>query len=101
MSHLAPIYAAWEDNAEAMAADIGEPGVKVRQWRNRGNIPPAYWPRIIAEAQMKRGVAIEMAQFIKPSAGVLTCGTCDRRADQPECDACTRSDCGLRQKEAA
>lgn len=34
-------------------------------------------------------------------ARILTCGTCDKRADQPECDACTRSDCGLRQKEAA
>lgn len=39
MSHLDPIYAAWDHNAEAMASDIGEPGVKVRQWRNRRNIP--------------------------------------------------------------
>jgi len=35
------------------------------------------------------------------AANVVTCGTCDRRADQPEVDACTASNCGLRQKEAA
>jgi len=33
VSHLKPIYAVWEDNAEAMASDIGELGVTVRQWR--------------------------------------------------------------------
>lgn len=100
MSHLAPIYAVWNDNAEALAADIGEPGVKVRQWRNRGNIPTRYWSRIIAEAK-KRGEDLDMGQFLPPVATVATCGVCDRRADRPECEACTRSDCGLRQKEAA
>src|SRR3546814_7902746 len=98
MSHLTPIFAVWDHNAEAMAAAIGEPGVKVRQWRNRGNIPSRYWPRIIAEAKKKRA-KLDMSQFIPPA--VVTCGTCDRRADQPEVDACTASDCGLRQKEAA
>lgn len=32
---------------------------------------------------------------------VATCGACDRRSDDPACSACIRSDCGLRQKEAA
>ena len=65
MSHLKPIYAAWDHNAEAMATDIGEQGVTVRQWRNRGNIPPQYWPAII-EAAAKRGKALEWHQFIPP-----------------------------------
>lgn len=98
MSHLTPIFAAWDHNAEAMAAAIGEPGVKVRQWRNRGNIPSRYWPRIIAEAK-KKGVKLDMSQFIAPA--VAMCGACELPADRPEVDSCTRSDCGLRQKEAA
>lgn len=65
MSHLAPIYEAWENNAEAMAADIDESGVTVRQWRNRGNIPPQYWQKIIDAAAVK-GVALEWRQFVKP-----------------------------------
>lgn len=35
------------------------------------------------------------------TAHVVTCGACDLRSDDPTCDACTRTDCGLRQKEAA
>lgn len=66
MSHLKPIYSVWEDNAEALAADIGELGVTVRQWRNRGNIPPQYWTKII-EAAALRGKLLEWRQFIQPS----------------------------------
>jgi hypothetical protein len=66
MSHLKPIYAVWEDNAEAMASDIGELGVTVRQWRNRRNIPPQYWTKII-EAAALRGKLLEWRQFIPPA----------------------------------
>lgn len=64
MSKIASIYAPWEGNAEAMAADIQEKPVTVRQWRNRGNIPSRYWPRIIAEAA-KRGVALTADDFLR------------------------------------
>lgn len=67
MSHLSPIYAVWDHNAEMLASDINEPGVKVRQWRNRNNIPPAYWQRIIAAAE-RRGVALDHVQFIRPAS---------------------------------
>lgn len=33
--------------------------------------------------------------------GIATCPSCDRRADDPECSACLRPDCGIRQREAA
>lgn len=66
MSHLKPIYAVWEDNAEAMASDIGELGVTVRQWRNRGNIPPQYWTKIIEAAALK-GHLVEWRQLVPPS----------------------------------
>lgn len=66
MSHLDPIYAVWDGNAEAMGVDIGEQGVKTRQWRNRGNIPSDYWPRII-EAARKKGIELEWSQFVRPS----------------------------------
>lgn len=67
MSHLTPIYAPWEGNAEALASDIGELGVTVRQWRNRGNIPPQYWPKIITAAAAK-GVSLQWQQFVPPAS---------------------------------
>lgn len=66
MSHLNAIYAVWDHNAEAMASDIGVPGVTVRQWRNRGHIPAANWQRIIDAAKRCKGVALELAQFLPP-----------------------------------
>lgn len=66
MSHLTPIYDAWDGNAEAMAADIGELGVTVRQWRNRNNIPPIYWQAII-DAAKKKGARLEWSQFVPPA----------------------------------
>lgn len=68
MSHLDPIYAIWNGNAEALATDIGELGVTVRQWRNRGNIPPKYWPKIIAAAKAK-GADLALSQFIASDFG--------------------------------
>ena len=63
MSSLAPIYEPWDGNAEAMAADIGEKPVTVRQWRNRGQIPPRYWRKISAAAA-ERGKPLELDQFL-------------------------------------
>lgn len=65
MSHLKQIYDAWDGNAEAMATDIGESGVTVRQWRNRGNIPPQYWRRIIEKAA-ERDQMLTLEQFVPP-----------------------------------
>lgn len=67
MSQLAPIYSAWDGNAEAMALDIDEKPVTVRQWRNRGNIPPRYWPKIIAKAA-ERGHSLDWLQFVPQDA---------------------------------
>lgn len=66
MDHLKPVYAVWDNNAEALAADIGELGVTVRQWRNRSNIPPQYWVKIIKAAAMK-GKLLEWWQFVPPT----------------------------------
>lgn len=62
MSHLSKIFAVWEDNAEALASDIGETGVTVRQWRNRGNIHSDHWPKII-KAAAARGVRLRPEDF--------------------------------------
>lgn len=67
MSHLASIYAPWGGNAEAMASDIGENPVTVRQWRNRGNIPTRYWRKIIAAAA-DRGETITVERFVPDQA---------------------------------
>ena len=37
-------------SAEEMAADLGEKGVTVRQWRNRGSIPSDRWLAVAAAA---------------------------------------------------
>lgn len=50
------LYSAWDQNAEKLAADIGQPAVTVRQWRNRGNIPPEHWAKIIESAAAKNVV---------------------------------------------
>lgn len=63
MHHLASVYAPWDGNAEALAADIGEKPVTVRQWRNRGNIPPQYWPAIMKAAAAK-GFKLDWVQFL-------------------------------------
>jgi hypothetical protein len=67
MSSLAPIYEPWGGNAEAMAADIGEKPVTVRQWRNRGSIPPLYWRKIITAAEA-RGARLTLDQFVPERA---------------------------------
>lgn len=112
MSHLAPIYAVWDHNAESMASDIDEQGVKVRQWRNRGNIPASYWDRIIQEAA-KRGVVLQHAQFIRRfddldysadtvvEARTVLCATCELRTDDPATASCTFIDCPHSQRQAA
>lgn len=69
MANMKRIYSAWGGNAEALAADIGEQGVTVRQWRNRGNIPEEHWAGIIDKAA-ERGVSLTVADF-GPNARVL------------------------------
>ncbi|MEP2103065.1 MAG: hypothetical protein ABJP02_05030 [Parasphingorhabdus sp.] len=91
MSHLKPIYAVWNHNAEAMAADIGQSGGTVRQWRNRESIPSDYWPAII-EAARKLGKTVHWKQFSRPSSPVL-CALCERRTNDPAVNGCTEVDC--------
>jgi hypothetical protein len=67
MSHLNIIFAVWDDNAEAMAADIDEKGVTVRQWRNRGDIPSrAAQLKIIRAAFDKNGTVLKLEDFLSP-----------------------------------
>lgn len=67
MADLANVYAPWAGNAEALATDIGERGVTVRQWRNRGSIHHRYWPKIIAAAAA-RGFALKADDFLDGAA---------------------------------
>jgi hypothetical protein len=69
MANIKLLYSAWDGNAEALAADIGELGVTVRQWRNRGSVPPEYWP-IIIEKSAAKGVLLSVEDF-GPSAQIL------------------------------
>lgn len=62
MANIELIYSAWNRNAEAMAADLEEEGVTVRQWRNRGSIPPRAWAKIIEKASAK-GVRLTLDDF--------------------------------------
>lgn len=69
MASIEKIYAIWGGNAEALATDLGEQGVTVRQWRNRGSIPPDKWALIIAKASSK-GVSLSVSDF-GPNKDVL------------------------------
>lgn len=90
MSHLNPIFAVWDDNAEALAADIGEKGVTVRQWRNRGDIPSrAAQLKIIRAAFDKNGTVFRLEDFLSPEerrelpdAGASDHGASDTAADR-------------------
>lgn len=67
MSHLNKIFAVWDDNAEALASDIGEKGVTVRQWRNRGDIPSrAAQLKIIRAAYERCGTVLSLEDFLSP-----------------------------------
>lgn len=63
MPNISNIYDPWGGNAEAMAADIGVPGVTARQWRNRRSIPPRYWQAIISAAE-RRGHRLAIEAFV-------------------------------------
>lgn len=85
-----------------MASKLGVPSSTVKSWHVKREIPGWRYDHILlVAARHKIPLTRKELQIIRPDANVITCGTCDRRADQPECEACTRSDCGLRQKEAA
>jgi hypothetical protein len=56
------LYSAWDKNAERLAADIEQPAVTVRQWRNRGSIPPEHWAKIIEKAAA-RNVVLKVEDF--------------------------------------
>lgn len=62
MSGIETIFAVWP-TARALAVDIGESDVTVRQWRNRaGFIPPRYWARI-QQAAEARGTFLPLELF--------------------------------------
>ena len=52
--------------ATAKAIGVKYPSV-VQQWRDRGNIPARYYPRIIAAAA-DRGVRLTLAEFFTDAA---------------------------------
>jgi hypothetical protein len=63
MARIAQIYSTWP-SAAALARDIGESEVTVRQWRNRSKrIPVRCW-RKIAAAALLRGVTIPIDWFL-------------------------------------
>lgn len=49
------------DTYQALATDIGEPYLTVRQWHTRDRIPSRAWPRIADAAKARRlnGITVE------------------------------------------
>lgn len=54
---------------------------------------------VAALIETHTGGAVKMQDWTGLS--VANCGVCERRADDPECMTCIRSDCGLSQRQAA
>jgi hypothetical protein len=47
MQTFQDLIAQW-DTVAAFAVDVGVPYQRARKWRDRNNIPPEYWPRLVA-----------------------------------------------------
>lgn len=69
MKSFADVIALW-DTATDLAREIGQKAGTVRQWRNRGAIPPEYWQAVIAAAVRcgKDGVTAEALTAMVPAA---------------------------------
>jgi len=84
-----------------MAEIVGEAPSTVQSWKNAERIPAQKQP-IVIERAAAAGLTITADEVVFPMRSpVAICGVCERSASDPVCDACTRTDCGLRQKEAA
>lgn len=55
---------------------------------------------VAANIEAKTGGAVPM-QAWTDLAQTPVCGSCERRAEDPTVTSCTRTDCGLRHREAA
>lgn len=55
---------------------------------------------VAANIEAKTGGAVPMQAWTDLAHGAL-CATCERRAEDPTVTSCTRTDCGLHQREAA
>lgn len=69
----------------------------------RGHMPPSL-PVALAIEEISGGRidAAEINEDVRAARAIIaTCGTCELRADDPQCRTCIRSDCGLRHQEAA
>lgn len=90
------LFADWE--ARTLAA-----GFTMADLRKQANVHAANFSNW---RNGKGGMTLASIQKIEAAlasleAHVATCGTCERRADDPEASTCIRSDCGLRPREAA
>lgn len=79
------------------AAKIGKHRSIVNKIRN-GRLKPTL--DVAADIETHTGGAVPM-QAWTDLAPVTACGVCERRAEDPSITSCTRTDCGLRHKEAA
>jgi len=88
------------DGASISDADfatlIGKDRSIVNKLRN-GKLRPTL--EVAALIETHTAGAVKMQDWTGLS--VANCGVCERRADDPECTTCIRSDCGLSQRQAA
>lgn len=78
------------------AAKIGKHRSIVNKIRN-GRLKPTL--DVAADIETHTGGAVPMQAWT--DLAVSMCGTCERRAEDPSITSCTRTDCGLRHREAA
>jgi plasmid maintenance system antidote protein VapI len=78
------------------AAKIGKHRSIVNKIRN-GRLKPTL--DVAADIETHTGGAVPMQAWT--DLAVSMCGTCERRAEDPSITSCTRTDCGVRHREAA
>ena len=64
MQTFTAIIAKW-DTLEAFRQDMGVPYQRARKWRDRDNIPPAYWPKLISAARRKGLTGIDPSSLMR------------------------------------
>lgn len=64
MKTFQDLIAQW-DTVAAFAVDVEVPYQRARKWRDRDNIPPAYWPRLISAARKKGLTGVNPASLTR------------------------------------
>lgn len=96
MSYVANAIIDALGGSTAVSRIVKTPLSTVHSWRKNG-IPPARLDHLrLAAAAREIPVDVDA---VAAKAATAVCGACELRAEQPQVDACTRTDCPMHARE--